>query len=79
MLLERKLRSYDVPNLLEDEEGAWHSFWDDLVLLGVAREKKKQEVTDFFRSLREEGDCRHYNYDQIVGCAEELLTVMKGD
>ena len=79
VLLERKLRSYCVPNIYKDQETAWCSFWDELVLLGMEREKKKQEVTDFFRSLWEEGDCRHYNYDQIVGRAVELLTVMKGD
>ena len=79
VLLERKLRSYCVPNIYKDEETAWSSFWDELVLLGMEREKKKQEVTDFFRSLWEEGDCRHYNYDQIIGRAVELLTVMKGD
>jgi len=79
VLLERKLRSYGVPNLYEDEERAWCSFWYELALLGVEREKKKQEVTDFFRGLWEKGDCRHYNYDQIIDRAVKLLTVIKGD
>lgn len=79
VLLERKLRSYCVPNIFEDEETAWRSFWNDLALLGVEREKKKREVTDFFRGLWREGNCRHYDYDQIVGLAVKLLTVIKGD
>lgn len=79
VLLERKLRSYGIPNLYEDEERAWCSFWNELALLGMEREKKKREITDFFRSLWEKGDCRHYNYDQIVRRAVKLLTVIKGN